>query len=60
MPLAAFALLGVAGVLLGTASVLALRWAQARPGIGRRMAGPPEFKVGRLLGDGDCRPVRCA
>jgi hypothetical protein len=58
MPLAAaFALLVMAGVLLGAASVLALRWAQARPGIGRRLAGPPEVKVGRLLGD-DELPAR--
>lgn len=53
MPLTtAFVLLAVAGLLLGAASVLALRWAQARPGIGRRLAGPPEVKVGQLLGDG--------
>ena len=54
MPLTVvFALLVVAGGLVGTASVLALRWAGARPGIGRRLAGPPEVKVGRLVGDDD-------
>lgn len=47
-----FALLAAAGALLGGASVLALRWAEARPGIGRRLAGPAEVKVGRLLGEG--------
>jgi len=55
-----FALIVVAGMLVGTASVLGLRWAEARPGVGRRLAGPPEVKVGRLLGDGQLprRPVR--
>jgi len=53
MPLTlAFALLAAAGALIGGASLLALRWAQARPGIGRRLAGPAEVKVGRLLGEG--------
>jgi hypothetical protein len=54
MPLVGvFGLIVIAGLLVGAASVLALRLAQARPGIGRRLAGPPEVKVGTLLGDGD-------
>jgi hypothetical protein len=54
MPLVGvFGLIVIAALLVGAASVLALRLAQARPGIGRRLAGPPEVKVGTLLGDGD-------
>jgi hypothetical protein len=53
MPLAGvFGLIVVAGMLVGTASFLALHWAEARPGVGRRLAGPPEVKVGRLHGEG--------
>ena len=61
MPIGAlFAMLVVAGVLLAILSLLALRWAGAQATIARRLAGPPEMKVGRLLGDEAMpeRPVR--
>ena len=45
-----FAALVVAGVLLAVLSLLALRAAGARATVARRLAGPPEVKVGRLLG----------
>ena len=55
-----FAGLVVAGALVGAASALMLRLAGARPGMARRLAGPPEVRVGRLLDAGDLpeRPVR--
>ena len=56
-PTAVFALVALAGLVVGAASLAALRWAQARPGVGRRLAGPPEMKVGRLLGN-DELPAR--
>jgi hypothetical protein len=61
MPIGAvFAVLVVAGVLLAILSLLALRWAGAQATIARRLAGPQEMKVGRLLGDEAMpeRPVR--
>ena len=48
-----FGLVLLAGLLLVLASVMALRSAGARPGVGRRLAGPAEVKVGRLLGDAE-------
>ena len=55
-----FAVLVVVGVLLAAFGLMALRAAGARPTLGRRLAGPPEVKVGRLLGEGPIppRPVR--
>jgi hypothetical protein len=50
-PALVFVLIVVAGVVVGAASILTLRLAQARPGIGRRLAGPPEVRVGSLLGE---------
>lgn len=44
-----FAMLAAAGVLAGIASFGALRSSGARPAVARRLAGPPEVKVGRLL-----------
>ena len=46
-------LVAVAGAVVGAASLLVLRLGGARPGVGRRLAGPPEVKVGRLLGEGE-------
>lgn len=46
-----FAFLVVAGLLLAALGLLALRAAGARPTIARRLAGPPEVRVGRLLGE---------
>lgn len=63
MPLGfAFAIMVVAGILLAAGSLLALRLAQARPAVARRLAGPPEVKVGRLVDSGDLpgRAVRVA
>jgi len=59
-PVAVLALVALAGLVIGAASVLTLRLAEARPGIGRRLAGPAEVKVGRLAGDEELpgRPVR--
>ena len=56
----AFAVLVVAGVLLAILSLLALRSAGAQASVARRLAGPPEMKVGRLLGDEPLpeRPLR--
>lgn len=55
-----FGLCVVAGVMLGLASVVALRWSGARPGTARRLAGPAEVKVGHLLDAGSlsARAVR--
>ncbi len=61
MPLTTlFVALAAFGLLLGAASVLALRSSGASPSVARRLAGPPELKVGRLLDDGELpnRPVR--
>lgn len=52
MPLTlVFAALAVIGLLLVAASSLALRSSGASPAVARRLAGPPEMKVGRLLDD---------
>lgn len=57
-----FAALAVIGLLLVAASIVALRSSGASPAIARRLAGPPEVKVGRLLDDDAVglpeRPVR--
>jgi hypothetical protein len=63
MPLfAIFAALAVTGFVLVGASLLALRASGANPAVARRLAGPPELKVGRLLDDDagalPRRPVR--
>ena len=61
MPLGfVFTVLVVAGALLGVASVLALRSSGASPARARRLAGPPERRVGTLLDDAEppSRPVR--
>jgi len=62
MPLGfAFALMVLAGIGVAVASLITLRSVGARPAIARRLAGPPEVKVGRLLeGDLPQRPVRVA
>ncbi len=60
MPLAlTFAALAAFGVVLGVASILALRSTGASPTRARRLAGPPERRVG-MLGEADPppRPVR--
>ena len=55
-----FAVLVVAGLALAAFGLVALRSAGARPTLARRLAGPPEVKVGRLLGEDalPARPVR--
>ena len=63
MPLAfAFAALAAIGLVLVVLSLLALRSSGASPAVARRLAGPPELKVGRLLDDDGRelprRPVR--
>ncbi|MDQ3345482.1 MAG: hypothetical protein M3473_04200 [Chloroflexota bacterium] len=61
MPLGiAFAGMVVIGVLLAIVSLIVLHGSGAHPGVARRLAGPRELKVGRLL-DTDAltpRPVR--
>ena len=52
-PTLVFSLLALAGAVLAAASVLTLRHVEARPTVGRRLAGPPEVKVGALLGEDD-------
>lgn len=61
MPLVfAFVIIAAVGLALALTSLLGLRGAGARPGMARRLAGPPELKVGQLLGTEDLprRPVR--
>jgi hypothetical protein len=43
-----FGLLVLAGILVGAISLVVLRRTEASPGRARRLAGPPEVKVGRL------------
>jgi hypothetical protein len=61
-PVVVFSALVVAGVVLALVSWLLLRSSGASPGRARRLAGPPEVKVGRLLDADDLphRPVRVA
>jgi hypothetical protein len=56
-PVIVFGALVVAGVVLALISWLLLRSSGASPGRARRLAGPPEIKVGRLL-DADVLPDR--
>lgn len=55
-----FVALAAIGLVLGAASFFALRTSGASPAVARRLAGPAELKVGRLLDDGalPSRPVR--
>jgi len=57
-----FAAMVVAGVVLAVGSLVVLRLTAARPGTARRLAGPPEWEVGELLGEETLphRPVRVA
>ena len=58
MPLGiAFVIALTLGLALALAAVIGLRRAGASPAVARRLAGPPEVKVGRLL-DADARPGR--
>ncbi|MCA1570609.1 MAG: hypothetical protein LC798_09900 [Chloroflexi bacterium] len=51
MPLGfGFAILVAAGMVLAVVSLLVLRASGAHPAVARRLAGPSEWKVGRLLG----------
>jgi len=50
-PAAIFIGMVVAGVVLAALSLVALRASAASPAMARRLAGPAEWKVGRLLGD---------
>ena len=60
MPGALFAGLLVAGLVVGAVSLLALRRSGAQVATARRLAGPVEWRVGRLVGESDlpARPVR--
>jgi hypothetical protein len=61
MPLGlAFAIVLAMGLTLAAVSLVGLRRAGARLAVARRLAGPPEVKVGRLLGPEAVpqRPVR--
>ena len=50
MPIGAgFASLVVLGLIVAFASLIVLRWSGASPARARRLAGPPEVAVGRLL-----------
>jgi hypothetical protein len=57
MPLAVILLVvAVAGLAVAAVSVITLRVIGARPALARRLAGPPELKVGRLLDAGGRAP----
>jgi hypothetical protein len=61
-PAAIYLGLVAAGLVLAAASLLVLRSSAANPAFARRLAGPAEWKVGRLL-DADpvpTRPIRVA
>jgi hypothetical protein len=51
VPQLAYAALLAVGAMIGAAAAAVLRASDARPGMARRLAGPAEVKVGRLLGD---------
>jgi hypothetical protein len=53
----AFVVAAAAGVVLAAISLLALRASGARPAVARRLAGPPEMRVGQLL-DEEAMPER--
>lgn len=57
-----FGFVALVGTLAAIGSWIALRGSGARPGLARRLAGPREVKVGRLLDRGDLpgRAVRVA
>lgn len=57
-----FAALAVVGIVVAAVSALVLRSSGASPGVARRLAGPAEVPVGRLLDDAALpdRPVRVA
>jgi hypothetical protein len=57
-----FGLVALLGILALTSSSVALRVAGAQPALARRLAGPKEVRVGRLLDAADLpnRPVRVA
>jgi len=57
LPVIVFGALVVTGAVLALISWLLLRSSGASPGRARRLAGPPEIKVGRLL-DADVLPDR--
>ena len=56
----AFLIMVGIGLALALCALIVLRAAGARPGVARRLAGPPEIGVGRLLGQDPVpeRPVR--
>lgn len=57
MPLAVILLLvAIAGLAVAALSMITLRVIDARPALARRLAGPPELKVGRLLDAGRGAP----
>ena len=60
MPGALFVGLLVAGLVVGAISLVALRRSGAQVAMARRLAGPMEWRVGRLAGETDLppRPVR--
>jgi hypothetical protein len=59
---APFAIMLATGALIVLGGWLAIRAAGGSPGVARRLAGPPEVKVGSLLGGAELpdRPVRVA
>jgi hypothetical protein len=63
-PALLFGLLAAAGVVIAAGSAVALRASGARPAVARRLAGPAEIRVGRLVDPGDAdlpsRAVRVA
>lgn len=56
----AFLVMLAGGLVVGAAALAVLRWGGARPDVARRLAGPPEVKVGRLLDPEELpdRPIR--
>ncbi len=61
-PSLAFLIVAGAGLVVGGAGLLALRWSGASPRLALRLAGPREVKVGQLVGAETLptRPVRVA
>lgn len=58
----AFLVMLAGGLVVGAVALAVLRWGGARPDLARRLAGPPEVKVGRLLDPEELqdRPIRVA